>query len=323
VKQVHAWESGTFLLREDGSLWSSGAQNGGTVGRTGPLLRFDFVIGNVSTLACGAGHVVAISTSGIIYVWGQNDYGQLGIGSTTPTQVDFPQISTTIPSNATFLALGEATSLIATNKTLWSFGENSFGQLGQGDTIDRNLPTQVSMDFGAIWKIYSGGQTSFLLNEQGILWCWGSNNYHQLGPGIIPPIVTTPTLSNMIGVIQIAAASNNNLFLTNSSEIYCVGSNQYVLGIGDKPTNRISVQNPIYVSIATDHSIIMNSCPNSSYTGLQCDRSMCNRFPSGSNEVCSGAGQCVSPEVCVCDPPALGPNCEFKEYHWIGVSGVW
>ena len=72
--------------------------------------------------------------------------------------------------------------LIRSDGTLWAWGWNYYGQLGLGDTTDRDVPTQVGS--ATSWVAVSAGWDHSLgLRSDGTLWAWGRNNYGQLGLG--------------------------------------------------------------------------------------------------------------------------------------------
>ena len=118
-----------------------------------------------------------------LYTWGQNTYGQLGLGNTTsyssPKQVG---------ALTTWLVIAGgrySTAAIKTDGTLWSWGRNEYGQLGDGTTTNRNSPIQV----GALtaWSTISLGtfNSTLAVKTDGTLWSWGNNFRGQLGLGNI------------------------------------------------------------------------------------------------------------------------------------------
>jgi alpha-tubulin suppressor-like RCC1 family protein len=119
------------------------------------------------------------STSGFLYTWGNNQFGQLGLNnrsnSYSPNRVGSLNTWTDVSSGSQHI------TAIRNNGTLWSWGANSSdGQLGINDGTNRSSPTQV----GALtnWsKIYIGGNFSLAIKVDGTLWSWGRNDSGQLG----------------------------------------------------------------------------------------------------------------------------------------------
>ena len=144
--------------------------------------------GDWLTLTAGDSHALGIRGDGVdvatntLWAWGANNEGQLGIGNNTDQYV--VQL---VPAGAgrywVDVAAGDAHTLaIKDDGTLWSWGWNLWGQLGTGDTSDRNVPVQVGV--ASNWSMVAAGNGfSLALNTSGELYAWGSNSYGQLGLG--------------------------------------------------------------------------------------------------------------------------------------------
>ncbi len=179
----------SLALAEDGSLWSWGRNHRGQLGY-GNKLESDYprqVGGSTSWRSLGQGvadHSVAVRADGSLWAWGANSYGQLGVGDRrdrlVPTRVG------AVPSwNKAWVevALGSYHTLaVRRDGTLWSWGANSNGQLGLGDTALRVTPKRVGKlttwtTVGAAWR------HSVATRRDGSLWAWGRNQCGQLGIG--------------------------------------------------------------------------------------------------------------------------------------------
>ncbi len=129
-------------------------------------------------VSCGFAHTMALKTDGTLWAWGDNDNGQLGLGSTaeknSPTQVD---------PGSTWKAVScgyDYTLAIKSNGSLWAWGDNGDGQLGLGSTAQKNKPTEV--DPGSTWTAVSAGYDDTLaIQSNGTLWGWGDNGDGELG----------------------------------------------------------------------------------------------------------------------------------------------
>jgi alpha-tubulin suppressor-like RCC1 family protein len=161
--------------------------NNSTIRNSALAVRSPVQIGaltNWSKLACGAAATLAVKTDGTLWSWGRNTEGQLGQGDivhrSSPVQVGALTTWSTVFCTGGGNSGYGSSFAIKTNGTLWSWGNNSSGQLGQGDIVHRSSPVQV----GALtnWSLISGGQYHVLaLKTDGTLWTWGYNNYGQLG----------------------------------------------------------------------------------------------------------------------------------------------
>ena len=144
-----------------------------------------------------------------LYSWGQNNYGQLGLGNTTyyssPVQVG--ALTTWVG-----ISCGSAHTLATkTDGTLWSWGRNNSGQLGLGNTTNYSSPKQV----GALttWsKVANGiGENTAAIKTDGTLWSWGYNAYGQLGLGDITNRSSPVQVGALTTWLAIACGKENTL----------------------------------------------------------------------------------------------------------------
>lgn len=193
-------------IKTDGTLWGWGINYSGNLGlgsgwispsydpalpSTAYLALSPTQTGtdtNWSSVSSGDNFVLAVKTNGTLWAWGENSSGQLGFGDTnsrsSPTQVG---TDTNWSSVVGKISGGYANSAaIKTDGTLWVWGNDIFGETGQGNTtgaISRYYPTQVGT--ATNWdKVSAMGQFTVLATKtDGTLWAWGDNMYGQLGLG--------------------------------------------------------------------------------------------------------------------------------------------
>ncbi|MCA1696218.1 MAG: RCC1 repeat-containing protein, partial [Actinobacteria bacterium] len=139
-----------------------------------------------SPIAAGAWHSLALLADGTVRGWGANNYGQLGNG-TTSTNTYRPPVQALQLESMTAVAVGSHHSLaLREDGTVWAWGANAFGQLGDGTNQHRNRPVQVT-PLEHIRAIAAGNPDnshhSLALSEDGTVWAWGANGYGQLGDG--------------------------------------------------------------------------------------------------------------------------------------------
>jgi alpha-tubulin suppressor-like RCC1 family protein len=177
-RAVSAGGSHTMAIAADGSLWGWGANASGQLGDTTNGLRSSPVrIDGPSTdwlaVSAGGNHTIAVRTDGSIWVWGSGDHGRLGTGNTagvnTPTRIEG-----TSTDWQTVSAGGSYTLAVRTGGTLWAWGWNGDGRLGDGTTTDRHSPVQAGT--ATDWQTVSAGVVhSAGIRTDGSLWTWGEN----------------------------------------------------------------------------------------------------------------------------------------------------
>ncbi|EKX53075.1 hypothetical protein GUITHDRAFT_56334, partial [Guillardia theta CCMP2712] len=143
-------------------------------------------------VAAGSFHSLALTSQGNVYAWGWNNYGQLGMGSADmrpnipyPSEVLF---FASLNSKVIKLAAGFSHSAAVTSGgVLYTWGNNKYGQLGQGDYLARRLPTAVSGFYDSngrvlqVFDVACGLYHCLALSEQGLVWSFGLNSRGQLG----------------------------------------------------------------------------------------------------------------------------------------------
>lgn len=151
--------------------------------------------------------------------------------------------NTKSPNTYKSIAAGYSHSLaIKSDGTLWTWGGNEFGQLGDGSKEDKDKPTQIGLE--TKWsKVYAGSQFSLALKSDGTLWSWGDNKYGSLGNGSTenqdqPAQVTTDT-----NWADIATSGATVLALKNDRTLWAWGYNEYgALGDGTNEHGNTPIQ---------------------------------------------------------------------------------
>jgi alpha-tubulin suppressor-like RCC1 family protein len=191
-KQVSNFGYGGLLpsfvaaIKTDGSLWVWGSNTGRqlTVYSVSVLYSSPIQVGSLTNwkqVATGQEYISAIKTDGSLWVWGNNVYGQFGNG--TYGNIYSSPIQVGSLTNWKQVACGYYhTMAIKTDGTLWTWGYNTNGQLGNGTITHYSSPIQI----GSLtnWKQVScSGFNSAAIKTDGSLWAWGDDAYGQLGNG--------------------------------------------------------------------------------------------------------------------------------------------
>lgn len=185
--KISIGESHVMAIKSDGTLWAWGANGNGQLG-LGNITNTSSPVQvgtdtNWSSVACGYQNTLAIKSTGTLWAWGLNQSGGLGLGDTTrrssPVQIGTDTDWSVVSSGNSVDTFAAA---IKTNGTLWVWGNNQGGQLGQNDITNRSSPIQVGSDTN--WSDVSCGERSVIATKTtGTLWAWGANESGQLGLG--------------------------------------------------------------------------------------------------------------------------------------------
>lgn len=154
----------------------------------------------------------ALLATGAYYDWGYNVAGQLGDGSTAssavPVQVKLPARVRQVSQGGSGPANGQ-TIVILSDGSVWTWGNNQHGQLGDGRTADSRVPVRVNVPAAVTFvTVNSGGYASYAIDTAGTLWAWGGNQNGQLGTGRGTRIETNP-VNVGIRLTQVSSTASN------------------------------------------------------------------------------------------------------------------
>ena len=225
-----------LALKSDGSLWAWGLNANGELGigvESKYSDRPERVPGSDWKAVASDLFSIGLKRDGSLWAWGMNDFGELG-NSTVPSSPVPVRIGTDDDWKA-IAAGGFGNGLaLKTNGTLWAWGGNEWGELGQGtsDDLAHPVPTQVGTDSDWV-SIAAGEYSCFAIKRDGSLWAWGENRGGQLGTGdrvnrFVPTRVGTDT-----DWVAVAPGWYHCLALKRDGSLWAWGSNTYgELGIG-------------------------------------------------------------------------------------------
>ena len=237
---VSGFQSSSFAVKTDGTLWSWGTNSSGQLGLGDTANRSSPAqVGTLtawSKISNGQSFCLAIKTDGTLWSWGANSYGALGLGNTTdyssPKQVGALTTWNQIAGG------GQYSLAIKTDGTLWSWGGSVFqvGQLGLGNLTNYSSPKQV----GALtnWSQISANNFHALaVKTDGTLWSWGGGpftNYGQLGLGNTTNYSSPKQIGALTAWSSVKTEAGSSIALKTDGTIWSWGLNANgQLGLGN------------------------------------------------------------------------------------------
>lgn len=227
-QSIAAGTNHSLAIKTDGTLWAWGNNSNFQLG-TLPLSAIVYTPTQVGTLttwqsvAAGLEHSLAIKTDGSLWAWGRNNYNQLGdntlISKQTPTHIGLGY------SDFTKISAGNYHSIaIRANHTLYAWGDNFYGQLGDGTGVNKTVPTLIG-SFSDWDTVDAGGDHNIGRKTGGTIWGWGYNNSGQVGDGTFIDKLSPVQLGT--ATYTIISAGNAHSMAGNASGLWSWGDNTY------------------------------------------------------------------------------------------------
>jgi alpha-tubulin suppressor-like RCC1 family protein len=276
---------GTIILKSDGTVWTWGANFDGKlgIGETNTV-RSSVPVevhgpGNVSYLNSikavmgGEIHNVALKSDGTVWTWGWNAFGQLGNGTTndawTPVQAGLgatPPLTNVVK----FGGRPYFTLAVKSDGTIWAWGMNQFGQMGNGTVNSFSGPqvtvpglvgnSQLGGPINSPQQVTCGYQFGAALTTNGAVWTWGSGTHGELGNGTTGSSYYPAQVPGLTNITAISAGWFHILALKSDGTVWAWGNNTSG-ELGDGTVNNrsnavqvLNVSNIVSVSGGDSHS---------------------------------------------------------------------
>lgn len=248
VSVVSCAEEYTAAVKTDGSLWTWGNGTYGQLGNGGYgdgvgldaiQARPVKILDGVRTVSCGYSHAAAIKTDGSLWMWGYASNGELGNGGTGntvhPSSDDYrTYYCQTVPVKimdgvAAVSCGGSYTAAIKTDGSLWMWGDNHLGQLGDGTLEDKTYPVKIMDNVRAV---NCGTGSTIVIKTDNSLWAWGWGSEALGEDGVGNAEVTMdgstfPTQTTPVKVMDNVAAVNSGLAVQMDGSLWTWGSDMY------------------------------------------------------------------------------------------------
>lgn len=216
-------------------------------------------ISSAFKVVSGTNHVLAVTTSGKLYAWGDNTCGQLGLGNTESS--DVPVHVSSITGNVIDIAAGDNCSFALTyDGSVYAWGDNTYGQLGDGTTENKLSPVKLTTPT-KIALVASGSSHTVMLSTMGKAYVCGKNDFGQLGLGNTDDVTTLTASPAFDGALMYALGDDFSVALSSGGSLYVCGKNDMgQLGLGN--TENVTTVTPIrsvsgiyYVAAGANHVI--------------------------------------------------------------------
>ncbi|MFB9313367.1 RCC1 domain-containing protein [Nocardioides plantarum] len=209
----YAWGGNAFGELGDGTTTSHGVP--------GPVAGLTDVV----DLHSGREHVAALRSDGTVVTWGSNQMGQLGSGTTGGNRTTPAPVAGL--SDVTMVSTGHYQSLaLRGDGSIWTWGYNFAGQLGDGTTTTRNRPVRV-VGTRTYRYVAAGRDMSYAVATDGTVWAWGLNDVGQLGDGTTTNRSTPVRVGTLTDVVQVAGGRDHGLAVRADGSVWAWGWNAY------------------------------------------------------------------------------------------------
>jgi alpha-tubulin suppressor-like RCC1 family protein len=240
VKAIAAGGTHNLALQDDGTVWAWGDNRYGQLGDGTKTARPAPVqvsgLSGVVAIAAGGVHSLALKADGSVWQWGDTEHKNLycswyedaATPQLAPAQVSglsgivAISASKVMADGATFCDHNLA---LKRDGTVWAWGVNLAGGLGDGTTTDRSTPVPVSGIERVVAVAAGGGLHSLAVKDDGTAWTWGANYAAQLGDGTIAGRLTPARVGGLAGVVAVAGAAENSLALLHDGTVWGWGTN--------------------------------------------------------------------------------------------------
>ena len=249
VVSVSVGRTFAMAVKTDGSLWAWGdnlhSQLG--IGKTPTRTPYGYdmdtwhlainplpvkIMDDMAHISAGLVHSASIKTDGSLWAWGDNGFGQIGDGTVSFFAHRDPQYHKNndrpspikIMDDVTLVSAGMFyTAAIKTDGSLWAWGDNQRGQLGDGTTKAKHSPVKI-IDSDVVY-VSAGSEHTMAVMSDNSLWAWGYNDCGQLGNGKTSKMVRPTKIMN--DVAHVSAGAGHTMAVKTDGSLWVWGWNEY------------------------------------------------------------------------------------------------
>jgi hypothetical protein len=254
VTAISGGSSAGYALKSDGTVWAWGYNGDGelgdgtTAGSAVPVQVSGLT--GVTAISGGSSAGYALKSDGTVWAWGDNSDGELGDGttanSTVPVQVKGLTGVTAISGGGRGGCCNYAAYALKSDGTVWAWGDNEDGELGDGTTASSTVPVQVkgltgvtAVSGGGSGATVNGDSAGYARKSDGTVWAWGYNGDGELGDGTTAGSTVPVQVKGLTGVTAISGGDCVGYALKSDGTVWSWGGNWYgQLGDGTAGTEQ-------------------------------------------------------------------------------------
>jgi alpha-tubulin suppressor-like RCC1 family protein len=222
--------SHSLAVASDGTLWATGSNYFGQLGDGTTASRSQPAqvpgLQHVVAVAAGTNHSLALVSNGTVWSFGDNTFGQLGIDDVSPGAHPVPTAISSLRNVIAIAAGGNFSLALKSDGTVWAWGDNANGQLGDGTNVYKKQPVQVS-HLTDVVAIAAGKLHAIAVKNDGTVWTWGSNAFGQLGDGTTTSRNVPEPLATIQDAKTAAAGAYHSLVLRASGKVSAWGNDTF------------------------------------------------------------------------------------------------
>ncbi len=265
---------------------------------------------------------ICLTYNGELYAMGRNNYGQIGDSTTTS---EFLPMDTGLSGYKQIAVGREHVVALGNDNKVYTWGKDTYGQLGNGAAGDSDVPVQVSVITNNVMSIASGEYHSCAIDNTNNLFCWGRNNFGQVGAGSMgtdfqspQPVTLHAGVSNLL-VDKVACGDNHTLAVNVQGKL-CAWGNNANGQVGNSSTTNTAFPQVVDPILTDSDTVVFGDMVGTFQIAAGGNFSMAlknsNKVYTWGSNVRGQLGRATATQ-----PEEITPKVVIGDYSYIGAGG--